>query len=70
MKNITEEQIEEIVDLINTHRTLSVKKRLKELPDCKEEEIIKKLKRIIMNSGRSNLVATSEIEQILVDIGG
>ena len=69
MKKITEEQIENIKNLINERKILDVKKILGSLEDSKEEEILEELKRITRDKGRTNMISKSEIEQILVKYG-
>ena len=69
MKKITEEQIENIKNLINERKILDVKKILGSLEDSKEEEILEELKRISRDKGRTNMIPKSEIEQILVKYG-
>ncbi|MFX1312066.1 MAG: hypothetical protein ACFFHD_05595 [Promethearchaeota archaeon] len=64
MKKISEEQIKEIIYEINNHKTIGIKKQLNELEDCKEQEILDDLKRLIRNNGRSNMISKSDLEEI------
>jgi len=69
-KKITEEQIEKIIESINEHRTMEVKKILKNLSDCKEEELEKfkeKIERLVRDKGRTSHIPISEIKQVIMD---
>lgn len=73
IKQITDEQIEEIINCVNSHQTLQIKKILKELPEFKGEERLESLeefasevKRRMRSSGKSLSVGVSDFEDLFV----
>lgn len=65
MKQITEEQIIEIKNLINTHNSIKVKKLLEKLEEAKD--ILRdKLRSYLMNQGKSS-ITKADIWQLLDD---
>jgi len=65
MKQISNEEIQEIISCINNRQTIQVKKKLSELEESKEDEIINELKRLLRNLGKSNMIMKSEIENLI-----
>ncbi len=62
---ITDEDIEEITKLSFRNNTMRIKRLLTELPELKEDTLREKVRALLMNSGRSNMISVSELENIL-----
>ena len=67
MKKITEEQILEIKNLINTHNSIKVKMLLDKLEEAEPEDILRnELRSYLMNQGKSD-ISKKDIWQLLDD---
>lgn len=64
MKQITDEEIVQIIEMINERRIIQVKKMLNNLPN---EQLRIKLRTLIRNSGKTNMIEKDKIEKILKD---
>lgn len=62
MRAITDKEIEELIKTIDSRNLLQVKKSLTNLP---EDELRIKLKTLIINLGKSNMINKEEIEVLL-----
>jgi len=60
---ITEEEIKEILEFLNQHKTLEVKRFFKELKTY-ENPTIKDLKNLLRNKGRSSILE-GDIKEII-----
>lgn len=63
-KIITQSEIEKIIFLLNERSNLKVKQILKDLPD-EDSELKNKLKTLIRNLGKSNMINKTEIEELI-----
>ena len=72
MKQISEEQIEEILNHLNNYRFIPIKKALKELPDIENkrleelENFASEVKRRVRSTGRSMVIGISDFEDLFV----
>lgn len=64
---IKEDDIKEILELLNQHKNLDVRKFFKELKPY-ENPLIEELRRFLMNKGRSSILV-SEIQEIIDNYG-
>lgn len=74
-KIIEEEQIKEIINYLDTHKTIPIKRVLKELPEVKKEneerlkeleEFASEVKRRVRSAGKSMSIGVSDFEDIFV----
>lgn len=69
MKQITEEQISEVITLINSRHVIEAKKILTNLEDVKENTKLRdKLKKIVREAGRSNMISKDKIINLLEEV--
>ena len=64
-KIITDKEIEKIVTMSFRNSTLQIKKLLSELPELKEDTLREDIRRLLRDKGRSNMINTSEIRNVL-----
>lgn len=64
---INEDNIKDILDFLNQHKTIEIRKFFKELKPY-ENPLVEELRRFLMNKGRSTILV-SEIQEIIDNYG-